>query len=78
MVEYFKKEAVHMKTIEVETHDGEKNIIELEEYNASAVAEAINNSREEHVIVFGDYIFSKINIKTIKPVYKAEEDEVEK
>ena len=57
----------YMKIIEVETHDGKRNIIEVEEYNASTVAEDINNSREEHVIVFGDYIYSKINIKTIKP-----------
>lgn len=56
-----------MKIIEVETHDGKKNIIEVEEYNALEVAENINNSQEEHVIAFGDYIFSKINIKTIKP-----------
>ena len=67
-----------MRTIEVETHDGKKDIIEVEEYNASAVAGNINNSQEEHVIAFGDYIYSKINIKTIKPVYEAEEGEGDK
>ena len=67
MVEYFKGETIYMKTIEVETHDGRTNIIEVEEYNASEIAKEINSSREEHVIVFGDYIYSKINIKTIKP-----------
>ncbi len=56
-----------MKIIEVETHDGKKDIIEVEEYNASEIVKEINNSQEEHVIVFGDYIYSKINIKTIKP-----------
>lgn len=61
-----------MKTIEVETHDGKKDIIEVEEYDALAIAKEINNSQEEHVIAFGDYIYSKINIKTIKPVYVAE------
>lgn len=67
-----------MKIIEVETHDGKKNIIEVEEYNASEIAKEINNSQEEHVIVFGDYIYSKINIKTIKPVYETEEEKGDK
>ena len=57
-----------MKKLSVETHDGSKDVVEVEEYNALEIAKEINNSQEEHVIAFGDYIFSKINIKTIKPV----------
>lgn len=55
-----------MKKILVETHDGSTDVVEIEDYNALEIAKEINNSQEEHVIAFGDYIYSKINIKSIK------------
>lgn len=58
--------------LQVETHDGSADVVEVEGYNASEIAEEINNSQEEHVIAFGDYIYSKINIKTIKPFEEKE------
>lgn len=67
-----------MKKIKIETHEGTSDIVEVSEYDAVKIAAEINDSQDEHVIAFGDYIYSKINIKTIKPVYEAEEDEVEK
>ncbi len=63
-----------MIQLQIETHDGIKDIVEVEEYNALEIAKEINNSQEEHVIAFGDYIYSKINIKTIKPFEETEEE----
>ena len=67
-----------MKKIKIETHDGTSDIVEVSEYYALKIAAEINDSQDEHVIAFGDYIYSKINIKSIKPFEEAEEDEVEK
>lgn len=64
-----------MKKIKVVTHDGETDIIEVKEFDALKTAKNINDTQEEHVIAFGDYIFSKINIKTIKPYSGQEEKE---
>lgn len=64
-----------MKKLSVETHDGSTDVVEVGEYNALEIAKEINDSQEEHVIAFGDYIYSKINIKSIKPF--EEENEVE-
>lgn len=63
-----------MRKIQIETHDGQSDIVEVEEYDALQTAAEINNSQEEHVIAFGDYIYSKINIKTVKPVVEENED----
>lgn len=63
-----------MKKLIIETHDGSNDVVEVEEYDAIQTAAEINNSQEEHVIVFGDYIYSKINIKTVKPVEKVEDE----
>lgn len=65
-----------MKKLSIETHGGPIDVVEVVEYNASEVAKEINNSQEEHVIAFGDHIYSKINIKTIKP-YKEESDVID-
>lgn len=62
-----------MVQLKIETHDGQTDIVEVENYDALQTASEINNNQEEHVIAFGDYIFSKINIKTVKPVKENEE-----
>lgn len=64
-----------MKKIKIETHEGTSDIVEVSEYDAAKTVKEINDSQEEHVIAFGDYIFSKINIKTIKPYSGQEEKE---
>lgn len=56
-----------MIQLQIETHDGTSDIVEVEEYDANKTAAEINNSQDEHVIAFGDYIYSKISIKSIKP-----------
>lgn len=65
-----------MKKLSIETHDGSTDVVEVEEYNALETAKEINDSQDEHVIAFGAYIYSKINIKTIKP-YKEESDVID-
>lgn len=64
-----------MKKIKIETHEGTSEIVEVSEYDAAKTVKEINDSQEEHAIAFGDYIFSKINIKTIKPYSGQEEKE---
>lgn len=61
--------------LKIETHDGITDVVEVEGYNALEVADAINNSQDEHVIAFGDYIYSKINIKTVKPAHEHSNNE---
>lgn len=63
-----------MTKLKIETHDGISDVVEVENYNALEVAKEINNSNDEHVIAFGDYIYSKINIKSIKPFDNEEGD----
>lgn len=62
-----------MVQLKIETHDGQTDIVAVENYDALQTASEINNSQEEHVIALGDYIFSKINIKTVKPIKENEE-----
>ena len=63
-----------MKKIKIETHEGTSDIVEVSEYDAVKIAAEINDSQDEHVIAFGDYIYSKINIKSIKPFEETEEE----
>lgn len=62
-----------MIRLQIETHDGITDVVEVKDYNSLKVVNAINDSQNEHVIAFGDFIYSKINIKTIKPIKEDEE-----
>lgn len=53
--------------LRVLTHSGEDAIVEVETYNAKELAEKLN-SHELNVIDIGDVIFSKIDIKLVKPI----------
>ena len=67
-----------MKKIKIETHEGTSDIVEVPEYDAAKIVKEINDSQEEHAIAFGDYIYSKINIKSIKPFEESEEEKSDK
>jgi len=59
-----------MIKLEITTHSDEApEIVEVEEYDAQEVADMIN-THERQVIVFGDNIYSKIDIKRIRKLEK--------
>lgn len=56
-----------MITLEVSTHSGEEDIIEVEDYDAEEITEKRNDETIE-AITIGNYSFSRIDIKNIKPL----------
>lgn len=61
-----------MITLEISTHSGGTDIVEVEEYNVEDVVEQLNDN-EIMAIAFGDNIYSRIDIKNIRVI----EDEAE-
>lgn len=55
-----------MIKIEISTHSGDVDVVEVEDYNADAVAEKLNNN-EVQAVVFGDNVYSRIDVKNVKP-----------
>lgn len=56
-----------MVKLEVSTHSGDVDIVEVESYDAEEIANQINNN-EKLVISIGDNIYSRIDIKKIKKI----------
>ena len=56
-----------MIKLEISTHSGDIDIVEVDEYSADSVAEQLNNS-ELQAVVFGDNVYSRIDVKNVKPV----------
>lgn len=52
--------------IEVSTHSGDVDVIEVENYDASKINEERNSDVE--AVLIGDYSYSRIDIKNIRPV----------
>lgn len=65
-----------MIKLNVTTHSGADDIVEVEFYNASEMAEQLNNN-ELQAIAIGDNVYSRIDLKNIKPVYEEDIDNVE-
>ena len=55
-----------MIKLEISTHSGDIDIVEVVEYSAESVAEQLNNS-EVQAVVFGDNVYSRIDVKNVKP-----------
>lgn len=62
--------------IEISTHSGDIDVIEVENYNAQEVVEELNNN-EVHAIAFGDNVYSRIDIKNIKKISDRIEESLE-
>jgi len=58
-----------MINLELSTHSGETDTLEVESFDAEDVADKINNN-EKNVIVLGGNVYSRIDIKNIKVVDK--------
>lgn len=56
-----------MIKLNVTTHTGDDDIIEVSEYDAKLITEMRNDSTIESILI-GDYSYSRIDLKTIKPV----------
>lgn len=57
--------------LEISTHSGDADIVEVDAYDANEVAKKINDDSIQ-AIVFGDNVYSRIDIKNIKPYTKNE------
>lgn len=55
-----------MIKLEVTTHSGETDVIEVDEYDAIAITKERNGENE--AIAIGNHSYSRIDIKNIKPV----------
>lgn len=58
--------------LEVTTHSGTSDIVEEIEYDASAMEEKMNDDNVQ-AIAIGVNVYSRIDLKSIKPVDKEEE-----
>ena len=55
-----------MIKLEISTHSGDVDVVDVEDYNANAVAEKLNNN-DVQAVVFGDNVYSRIDVKNVKP-----------
>jgi hypothetical protein len=55
------------KTVEVFTHDGSKFMVEVEDFDAAEINDAINDTGRS-TIVIGDAIFHRTNVSKIVPI----------
>ncbi len=62
-----------MILLEISTHSGDLDVVEVEEYSAQEIAEKLNNN-ELQALAFGDNVYSRIDIKGIKPVKSEVQD----
>ena len=56
-----------MIKLNITTHSGENDIVEVESYNAEDMAEQVNNN-EIHAIPIGNNVYSRIDLKNIKVI----------
>ena len=56
-----------MIKLEISTHSGEIDVVNVVEYSADSVAEQLNNG-EVQAVVFGDNVYSRIDVKNVKPI----------
>lgn len=62
-----------MIKLNVTTHSGADDLVEVEVYSADDLAEKLNDDLI-HVISLGGNIYSRIDVKSVKPFYKEEEE----
>lgn len=55
-----------MIKLEITTHSGDTDIIEVEEYDVQKITDLRNG--EQEAIAIGNHSYSRIDIKNIKPV----------
>lgn len=58
-----------MIELEISTHSGDIDVIKVDEYEPQEMATKLNDN-DVHSILIGDNIYSRIDIKNIKPVHE--------
>lgn len=58
-----------MIKLEVSTHGGDVDVVDADEYNPEVLEAKLNDS-DIHSIAIGENIYSRIDIKNIRPVDK--------
>ena len=56
-----------MIKLEISTHSGDVDIVEVDEYDAEDITEKRNDSTIESIAI-GNHSYSRIDIKNIKPI----------
>ena len=56
-----------MIKLSIETHDGNSFEVAVDEYDAVALNEELNN-QNVNTVVLGDLVVSRINVKSVKPI----------
>lgn len=56
-----------MIKLEVSTHSGDLDIVEVESYDNAKLIQELNNNEVQHVAI-GRMIYSRIDVKNVKPV----------
>lgn len=66
-----------MVKIEIDTHSGRKEIIEVEKFDVDDALELSEKTNDPNIqtLVVGNHIFARIDIKYIGPVKEEEEEE---
>lgn len=62
-----------MIKLEVSTHSGSEDVIEVEQYDVHGLVSKLNDP-EIQSIALGDNIYSRIDVKNVKPVRETTEE----
>lgn len=63
-----------MIKLEVSTHSGSNDIVEVEHYDADEMVEQLNNN-EIQAVAIGANVYSRIDLRNIKPIVEEYEAE---
>lgn len=53
--------------LNITTHSGEEDIVEVDEYNSADLAKSLNDIDVQSIAI-GDHVYSRIDVKNVKPV----------
>lgn len=53
--------------LNVTTHSGDDDIVEVTEYNSDNLAESLNDIDIQSIAI-GDHVYARIDVKNVKPV----------
>jgi len=56
-----------MMSLKVTTHSGDEDFVEVTEYNSMEMVEKMNDENIQGISI-GDNVYSRIDLKSIKPV----------
>jgi len=61
-------------TIKVTTHSGDEDILTVDEFDPVEINDQLNDNELQSILI-GDHIYSRIDVKNIKPISEPEEPE---